>query len=402
MNDKLTIQELVKLLAEKHQLSRNNADTFAREFFALIQEAVLQDKYVKIKGLGTFKLIEVESRESVNVNTGQRFEIQGHSKISFTPDNSLKELINRPFAHFETVPLQNEALLETTPIEEEETQTIEWGQEVKETPISAVGEQTVQTTQLDHLPTTEENVPKNPETQSLTEHTDKDTSQTIEETQQVAEETPQIVEETQETDEEVLTHEKEMSKPEDETKETPEEERQQSDKKEAESSERGNKQTEEIKEQRKVQKFFIAIVILVSLFCIGTLAFLYFPSLSRSIREFQSIDHSPEYIKEVEKVNEVQEVKPVEEVKEEELKPTVHTEPVVPTFHAEEGVEYEIDGTLETHTMKEGETLIRLSLKYWGIKSLWPYLVRHNSDIIKDPDNVPYGVTLKIPKLKKK
>lgn len=67
--------------------------------FELIEEALVTEKYVKVKGLGTFKLTEVESRESVNVNTGERIEIQGHTKISFTPDSSMKDLINKPFAH---------------------------------------------------------------------------------------------------------------------------------------------------------------------------------------------------------------------------------------------------------------------------------------------------------------
>ena len=70
MNEKLNIQDLIDLLAEKHGMSKKNADSFVKEFFQLIEEALEKDKYVKIKGLGAFKLIDVESRESVNVNTG--------------------------------------------------------------------------------------------------------------------------------------------------------------------------------------------------------------------------------------------------------------------------------------------------------------------------------------------
>ena len=73
-----------------------------------------KDKYVKIRGLGTFKLIDVGSRESVNVNTGERFEIQGHTKVSFTPEPALKDIINRPFSHFETVVLNDATVLEDT------------------------------------------------------------------------------------------------------------------------------------------------------------------------------------------------------------------------------------------------------------------------------------------------
>lgn len=95
--------------------------------FELIEEALATEKYVKVKGLGTFKLTEVESRESVNVNTGERIEIQGHTKISFTPDSSMKDLINKPFAHFETVILNENTKLEDTEteIEGEEEDTVD-------------------------------------------------------------------------------------------------------------------------------------------------------------------------------------------------------------------------------------------------------------------------------------
>ena len=71
----------------------------------MIEQALENEKTVKIKGLGTFKLVDVDSRESVNVNTGERFQIKGHTKVSFTPDTNLRDTINKPFAHFETVVL---------------------------------------------------------------------------------------------------------------------------------------------------------------------------------------------------------------------------------------------------------------------------------------------------------
>ena len=112
MNEKLTIQDLVELLVNRHEVSQEDADVFVREFFLL-----------KIKGLGTFKLIGVNSRESVNVNTGERIKIEGHTKISFTPDPSLRDIINRPFSHFETVVLNENTVLEDTPIEELEEES---------------------------------------------------------------------------------------------------------------------------------------------------------------------------------------------------------------------------------------------------------------------------------------
>lgn len=118
MNERLTIQNFVDLLVSRHGVPQKDADVFVREFFLLIEQALENDQYVKIRGLGTFKLIGVNSRESVNINTGERIKIEGHTKISFTPDPSLRDIINRPFSHFETVVLNENTVLEDTPIEE--------------------------------------------------------------------------------------------------------------------------------------------------------------------------------------------------------------------------------------------------------------------------------------------
>ena len=90
----------------------------------MIEDSLKHDKLVKIKGLGTFKLIDVDSRESININTGERFVIEGYTKISFTPESALRELINKPFAHFETVALNENTVLEDTIIEKEESENI--------------------------------------------------------------------------------------------------------------------------------------------------------------------------------------------------------------------------------------------------------------------------------------
>lgn len=86
MNEKLNIQDLIDLLAEKHGMSKKNADSFVKEFFQLIEEALEKDKYVKVKGLGAFKLIDVESRESVNVNTGNVLRYRDILKFHLLPN----------------------------------------------------------------------------------------------------------------------------------------------------------------------------------------------------------------------------------------------------------------------------------------------------------------------------
>ena len=134
MNERLTIQNLIEMLAERHDMDKQDAESFVKEFFQLIEEALETDKYVKVKGLGTFKLINVESRESVSINTGERFRIQGHTKISFTPEPALKDLINKPFSHFETVVLNDNTVLEDTQVDgqsEEEVVVEELVEDIK-------------------------------------------------------------------------------------------------------------------------------------------------------------------------------------------------------------------------------------------------------------------------------
>lgn len=108
MKKKITTTELASFIAQREGTSKSSAEAFVRKFFEVIERGLLEDKYVKIKGLGTFKLVVVGERESVNVQTGERFQISGHTKVSFTPDNSLKELVNRPFAHFMAVDLNDD------------------------------------------------------------------------------------------------------------------------------------------------------------------------------------------------------------------------------------------------------------------------------------------------------
>lgn len=100
---KTAIQLITSALAKQHNLSAADAATFVDAFFDIISSELKNSNQVKIKGLGTFKVQAVKPRESVNVNTGERVLIEGHDKISFTPDTVMKELVNKPFSQFETV-----------------------------------------------------------------------------------------------------------------------------------------------------------------------------------------------------------------------------------------------------------------------------------------------------------
>ena len=100
---KILISDLAKEVAKKHKLPQKETEQFIANMFAVVAEGLQQDKLVKVKGLGTFKVTQVKPRESVDVNTGERVLISGHDKVTFTPDSLMKELVNKPFAQFETV-----------------------------------------------------------------------------------------------------------------------------------------------------------------------------------------------------------------------------------------------------------------------------------------------------------
>ena len=185
---KLTIQEVAKILTEKNGLEPREASRFAAEMFSVILQRLEEGDTVKVKGLGTFKIINVEARESVSVRTGERVVIDSHAKVTFTPDTIMRELVNKPFSQFETVVLNDgvefddindevtEETAEETVIEEpvvEETPLIEVPV-VEET--SAVEEPIVEeqpvvekTPVVEEEPVVEEPVVEEPEEEQVTE-----------------------------------------------------------------------------------------------------------------------------------------------------------------------------------------------------------------------------------------
>ena len=386
MNEKVNIQNLIELLVEKHRITPKEAEEFVKTFFAVIEEGLEQDKYVKIKGLGTFKLIGVESRGSIDVNTGERIEIQGHTKVSFTPDSALKELINRPFGHFETVILNENTVLEDTPIEkagEDELEDVSIGQNV-----------------ADELDTISE-IPSEPASPLI---------ESVIATEKVA--TEEDADKQQEEEGKIST-----------TEETLKNSQQKED------TYGGVLQQTDIKKNKdNGLKWFMIALACVLLACAGIVFYLYYPDLQEesipvsseeeytyptvtmglqqdSIQEDSlkrtedtlripqptTAEENPASRQQVEK--KVVPEEPQKVVK----KTTVKSQPVNP-----DSVNYEIVGTETTYTVKEGETLTRISLRFYGTKALWPYIVKHNADVLKNPNNVTSGTTLKIPKLIKK
>ena len=155
------MKDIARCLVDKHGLKVADAEHFIALMIDVINEGVQRERQVKIKGLGTFKLTSVSSRESVDVNTGERIVIEGRDKISFTPDNAMKELVNRPFSQFETIVVNDgveledeykEQVEETAPaeekkeiVEEKAVEEIELSREEPVEPIAVVAEMSAET-----------------------------------------------------------------------------------------------------------------------------------------------------------------------------------------------------------------------------------------------------------------
>ena len=113
------IQDLAKYLSAKHKIQQKEAERFLTALVDVLNDGLHYEKLVKVKGLGTFKVIDVKNRESVDVNTGERILIEGRPKITFTPDAVMKDLVNKPFAQFETVVLNEGVTFDNLPEESE-------------------------------------------------------------------------------------------------------------------------------------------------------------------------------------------------------------------------------------------------------------------------------------------
>lgn len=386
MNEKITLQDLVELLSEKNNMTKKSADALFRAMFDLIEEALANEKYVKIKGLGTFKLTEVDSRESMNVNTGERIEIQGHTKISFAPDPSMKDLINKPFSHFETVLLNDGVELEDTPFIIEpkmEEMSDEMVEKVIEEP--QVEEIVVEEIEVPEPVVAEEPMPVEEVSESVAENPKVVEEAPVEKTEVpepvVVEETPVVEEEKVEPIAEEVSED--VAVPQEKVEE------------------RSEIIVPEASRSEDKTTFKVLIGIIVVLLVI-ILFGLYWIFLRQDNASSTSIPSVP--VKEETTIVQMEEQ---QEAKKDTLLVTKDTlatqpEPVEQTAVLSEDVVYEITGTITTLTLEPGQTLVKLALKYYGSKNFWPYIMQHNPDVIKDADMVPKGAVIKIPKLEPK
>lgn len=355
MNSRLTIQDLAGLLAEYTGKDKSTTERFLREFIAVVSEGVYADKIVKVKGLGTFKIIPVEKRESIHVNTGERFVIPEHYKFSFLPDKELRELVNKPFSFFETTEVEENVDFTDLDIVADEP-------EEKETEDESVEE----------VMPEEERLPK---------------------------------EENAQEEEPVIAPEEPVEQPEDIEEEIPVPLEDAPVETEPEPIQPLSFSVAEAGKPKPTRTKWIAALSVFALFMVAFNLCLYlnrnhfFDGEKEALVLKKDTVSSKEnnswllYPEEVEKRSGVAESGSPEATGETESA----RQDTIPSPTADVKPEPVAQEVIARVKIEPGSRLTLISLKYYGSKIFWVYLYEYNKAIIKDPNNVPIGTVIKVP-----
>lgn len=379
MNNRLSIQDLALILSEQTGKSTEEALRFLQEFIAVVSEGVYNDKLVKVKGLGTFKIIRVEERASVSVNSGERFVIPSHYKFTFTPDKELKELVNKPFSLFDTVELNEEVDFSDVDVSAETSGAEEAADDSSEEILP------------DGIPEQAIEAPQTPEPEVKPEPA-------VEEEAALQEEAKAELEPEAETE---TTPEPEVEaepEPKIEAETTPQEEAK-AEPKPAEpvSSVSGYKEYRRKRRRSASRKLLFPIA---CLFVVIVLGIVYIVCLSG--RTTVNKNWEPPM---VEVGNPTPEagmnsvpadstgVTPPDSASL-AADSVVAEPPVVEENQPEETPKSDI---LALVTIKAGDRLASFAKQYYGHKFFWVYIYQYNQDIISDPNNIPIGTELRIP-----
>lgn len=411
MDAKLNQSDLISLLAKGGNISVAKAEQFTKNFFELIIEGLEKDGIVKINGLGTFKITDVASRGSVNVNTGEKIEIKGHRKLSFTPADALRDIVNQPFAMFEPVEVDDSYQPETV----EETENDD-AVDTVESVVNA--DETVEVVEIEaEQPQLND---ENTETESTATEESVETAveEETEDAETVVEEpvSPEVEEQT--VDEEPVAEEepKEESAQEKKT-DTPVENQ------------------EPVVTKKKNNWKFVVFALIG--FAVGFVAV-------KFMERNHTADVDNTVVANVETVVAVSETEPVENTPvatdsiavvasdtiaveenpvdstavagvagmeqpevaepvalEEELYTFVMVEELAATplkdITLADTLLYVADGELTRHKVAANETLTKIARTYYGDKKLWPYIVKFNN--MRNPNGLGYGMEIGIPRL---
>lgn len=371
MDAKLNHSDLSALLAKQAEISGAKAELFTKAFFDIILEGLEKDGMVKINGLGTFKVTDVASRNSVDVNTGAKIEIKGHKKLTFLPADTLKEKVNQPFAMFEPVEIDENYVDDSDDSVKEEAQAEEMMTPVAEEQedYSDIGETAAEPV--------EENI-----NEVVTASDDTKTEETI-----------NVVEEKN-----TIPAAEEECKPDDTVEENSETET---------DVIKSYPLTEPVNDDEPVKKRKPLIYTLLITVAVLAVLILFFYPQSPKVAKYSNNKH-------VVKTTTAVTAKPIEEqmsdtvvavdsvrvAKEEPYKFTMLDELAaksVGSVGRGDTLLYAANGSITTHTVAADETLTRIALKYYGDKRLWPYIVQHNK--LHNPNGLCKGMELLIPRL---
>ncbi len=374
---KLSLADLATGLSRRAKLPMRYSEDFVRSFFKVIGDGLTVDNLVKIKGFGTFKLIGIEARESINVATGERFEIAGHTKVSFTPDPTLRDAVNRPFVEFETVILSDAV----------DTKQME-----------AIGEEAQQPVQEEPQKPIQEDIPEAKIVSLTAVELDEEGK-----TEPVADSEP---------DPGPVVEPEPSSEPELE----PEPESDKFELDESESDEVSDDDTDTDSFQLDTpydndnETMNTCKIHFTWLHCLWALLFaLFFTALGYAIAYYWHPIALPEFNCQQEVIvspstdDFTEEEDTIVQIisDESELNARVDSSAVAAASYPQlEGGEYIIVGVLANDTMKAGKMLSKMAIQYYGDKDLYKYICTMNN--IDNPDIVPLNMPLLIPKLEKK
>ncbi len=414
MNERLSLQDLIDLLAKKQEITKKEAEVFLRELIAVISETIESNESVKIKDFGTFKLVKVNARKSVDVNTGEAIEIAAHYKLSFTPDKLLKEAINRPFAHFESVVLEEGVSFDN--IEKDETVNIEEADEEEDVSVDEDTNEvsptpTADSTQVENEDFTPELVSEDTtiiETENTAPHTE----------EEQVEEINNRKEEAGHPDNEAIAPSETENIPEPITDEVSEERileyKQRIEEAKLAAKEKDLEYERLVKETRQAAKrrkkfvslgFFIFLII--AAFLIGGL---YFQEIARFLTEGPTGNGNTAIVADNQNIDEQKtdtlavSSDSIAKAKEQDSI-TIVTEKTLPsensikpqTQKTEQPTATKGNTPLAIITIEPGNTLRNISLKYYGHKSFCVYIYEENKDKIKNINSIPLGTKLTIP-----
>lgn len=368
MSKRLTLQDLVDVLAENKGITKKDAENFVRELFAVISENIEKKDSVRIKDFGTFKLVKVNSRKSVDVNTGEDIEIPAHYKLGFTPDKSLRDRINAPFAHFETTLLNDGVNFEDT---EELSETLETL--VNEDVDDAVdnGEETTSDSEIEPKTEAVQIIESTPVSEEIIE--------TIIEEPFVVEDIIEPTEEIVGAESEATTHSEieEMTEP---LTNNVEEKVVPLDK--AEMLEEDGPE-----EEKGDSKALVWILITCAILLIAGGVYVFKDQIFGARNTSPILATRENTLSDSLNANNV----------------IVDSLSIVTDTIPEEVLEGKVEVLVPIDTIKieYGDTMRKLGLRYYGNRSFWVYIYIENSDKIVDFNNVPIGTSLVIPAAEK-